>query len=51
MAYTARCEHSDALTDFGTRAADLTHAHDPTPPGSARASVAAHAETLLGAEG
>jgi hypothetical protein len=48
MAYTARCEHSDALTDFGTRAADLTHAHDPAPPGGARAFVAAHAETLLG---
>jgi hypothetical protein len=47
MAYTARCEHSDALTDFGTHAADLTHAHDPAPPGSARAFVAAHAETLL----
>ena len=48
MAYTARCEHSDALTGFGTHAADLTHAHDPAPPGSARAFVAAHAETLLG---
>jgi hypothetical protein len=47
MAYTARCEHSDALTDFGRRAADLTHAHDAAPAGSARAFVAAHAETLL----
>ena len=48
MAYTARCEHSDALTGFGTRPADLSRAHDPAPPGSARAFVAAHAETLLG---
>ena len=48
MAYTARCEHSDALTAFGTRAADPAHALDPAPPGSGRAFVAAHAETLLG---
>lgn len=48
MAYTARCEHADALTDFGTRAVDVARAGDPPPPGSARAFVAAHAEALLG---
>jgi Phosphotransferase enzyme family len=47
MAYTARCEHSDALTDMGTAAVSAERATDPPPPGSARAFLAAHADTLL----
>jgi hypothetical protein len=47
MAYTARCEHSDALTGVGTRPPDPAAARAPLPPGSARAFVAAHAEALL----
>jgi hypothetical protein len=53
MAYTARCEHSDALTESGTRPprdpADA--AGGAAPPGSARAFVAAHAGDLLGERG
>jgi hypothetical protein len=47
MAYTARCEHSDALTDMGTAPVRAERATDPSPPGSARAFVAAHTDTLL----
>jgi hypothetical protein len=47
MAYTARCEHSDLLTDMGSAPARLERAAEPMPPGSARAFVAAHAEALL----
>jgi hypothetical protein len=47
MAFTARCEHSDLLTGFGTRAADPSAARAPAPPDSARAFVAAHADALL----
>jgi hypothetical protein len=51
MAFTARCEHSDLLTDMGTRPPDPDAAREPPapPPDSARAFVAAHAEALLGA--
>jgi hypothetical protein len=38
MAYTARCEHSDALTGFG---------HVEAPEGSARAFLRAHGRELL----
>jgi hypothetical protein len=48
MAYTARCEHSDALTDMGAAPVRAERATDPPPAGSARAFVAAHADTLLG---
>jgi hypothetical protein len=48
MAYTARCEHSDLLTDMGSLPARPERAAEPVPPGSARAFVAAHAEALLG---
>ena len=47
MAYTARCEHSDLLTDMGRAPARPERAAEPVPPGSARAFVAAHAEALL----
>jgi hypothetical protein len=47
MAYTARCEHSDLLTDMGSAPARPERAAEPVPPGSARAFVAAHAEALL----
>ena len=47
LAYTARCEHSDALTDMGQS--------EPAPPpspdvprGTARAFLDAHAAELLG---
>jgi hypothetical protein len=48
MAFTARCEHSDLLTEMGTRAPDVSRAPAPASPGSARAFVAVHAEALLG---
>lgn len=47
MAYTARCEHSDLLTEAGSAPARPERAAEPVPPGSARAFVAAHAEALL----
>jgi len=47
MAYTTRCEHSDALTDMGTAPVRIERATEPPPPGSARAFVPAHADTLL----
>ncbi|MDQ4026713.1 MAG: hypothetical protein M3214_01495, partial [Actinomycetota bacterium] len=46
MAYTARCEHSDALTDFGRRSP--RDEPSPVPRGCARAFLAAHARELLG---
>jgi hypothetical protein len=49
MAYTARCEHSDALTDFGQRAPG-TPTSSRVPAGTARAFLAEHASGLLGAE-
>jgi hypothetical protein len=50
MAYTARCEHSDALTDFGRRAPNAeASGGTPAPAGSARGFLAAHAAALLGA--
>jgi hypothetical protein len=50
MAYTARCEHSDALTDFGRRAPAAGSGKRPAavPAGGARAFLAAHAAELLG---
>jgi Phosphotransferase enzyme family len=45
MAYTARCEHSDALTGFGGRP-PAAPGSDP-PDGSARAFLRAHARDLL----
>jgi hypothetical protein len=45
MAYTARCEHSDALTDMGRRPAEPGAV--AAPARSARAFLAAHAEELL----
>jgi hypothetical protein len=45
MAYTARCEHSDALTDFGRKAP--SGELGPIPEGSARAFLVRHAENLL----
>jgi hypothetical protein len=47
MAYTARCEHSDLLTDVGNAPADPKRAAQPIPTDSARAFVAAHGEILL----
>jgi hypothetical protein len=47
MAYTARCEHSDALTDFGARPPRPPATVPAPPPDSARAFIAAHAEALL----
>jgi hypothetical protein len=49
MAYTARCEHSDALTEMGTAPVRPERAADPPAPGGAKAFLAAHAEALLGA--
>lgn len=46
MAYTARCEHSDALTDFGRRSPRRDEGL-PAPRGCARAFLAAHADELL----
>jgi hypothetical protein len=48
MAYTARCEHSDLLTDMGNAPVRPERAAERIPPDSARAFVAAHAEALLG---
>jgi hypothetical protein len=45
MAYSARCEHSDALTDFGRKAP--SRELGPIPEGSARAFLARHGEGLL----
>jgi hypothetical protein len=45
MAYTARCEHSDALTDFGRR--PPTSPRGEAPDGSARAFLRAHGPELL----
>jgi Phosphotransferase enzyme family len=42
LAYGARCEHSDALTDFGTRPPDAGPA--PPDPGGYRDLLARHAE-------
>ena len=47
MAYTARCEHSDALTDMGRREPAQPSSPD-LPPHTARAFLAAHAAELLG---
>jgi hypothetical protein len=47
MAYTARCEHSDLLTDLGSTPPRPERAARPIPPGSARAFIAAHTEALL----
>jgi hypothetical protein len=48
MAYTARWEYSDLLTNLGSAPARPERAAEAIPPGSARAFVAAHAEALLG---
>jgi hypothetical protein len=45
MAYTARCEHSDALTDFGRRPPVAPDRE--VPAGSARAFLRAHGPELL----
>jgi hypothetical protein len=45
-AYTARCEHSDRCSDFGTRPPT---AHPPeAPPGTMSAFLVEHARELLG---
>ena len=49
MAYTARCEHTDAVLDFGRRARPATPPAT-VPEGGARAFLAAHAAELLGAD-
>lgn len=46
MAYTARCEHSDALTDMGRRR-PRSPASPEVPAGTARAFLAEHATELL----
>jgi hypothetical protein len=46
MAYTARCSHSDLLTDFGRHPPALPQSLEPRP-GSAAAFLAAHAAELL----
>jgi Ser/Thr protein kinase RdoA (MazF antagonist) len=46
IAYGARCEHSDVLTDFG-RTAPTKPPNGQPPDGSARAFLARHAEELL----
>jgi hypothetical protein len=46
IAYAARCEHSDAVTDFGRRAPRPIPA-GAFADGSARAFLARHAKTLL----
>ena len=46
MAYTARCEHSDAVLDFGRRARPAAPPAT-VPEGGARAFLAAHAAELL----
>jgi Phosphotransferase enzyme family len=45
MGYTARCEQSDVMTDFGRRPPRMVE--HSIPSGSARAFLAAHAEELL----
>jgi hypothetical protein len=47
MAYTARCEHSDRLTEVGSAAPRPECAAEPIPRGSARAFIAPHADALL----
>src|SRR5262249_41600622 len=47
MAYTARCEHSDALTDYGRRQAPTMPSSQRIPDGSARAFLKQHADQLL----
>jgi hypothetical protein len=47
MAYTARCEHSDALTDFGARPPRPPAAVLGPAPDSARAFIVEHADALL----
>ena len=47
MAYTARCEHSDALTDYGRQTAPTTPSPQRIPDGSARAFLKRHADELL----
>jgi Ser/Thr protein kinase RdoA (MazF antagonist) len=47
MAYTARCEHSDLLTDMGNVPARPERSTQPIPLDSARAFVASHAKVLL----
>lgn len=46
MAYTARCEHSDARTHMG-RHAPQTHGPSQPPTGSARAFLHDHGHQLL----
>jgi hypothetical protein len=46
MAYTARCEHSDALTDFGTHPAVIANQFS-VPPDEAKLFLADHAADLL----
>ena len=46
MAYTARCEHSDLLTDFGRRAPRAAESRN-VPAHTARAFLAEHAAALL----
>jgi hypothetical protein len=46
MAYTARCEHSDALTDFGTHPAVIANQFS-VPPDEAKVFLADHAADLL----
>jgi hypothetical protein len=46
MAYTARCEHSDALTEMGQ--SEPASARAAVPPLTARAFLGAHAAELLG---
>jgi hypothetical protein len=45
-AYSARCEHSDDLTDYGTRSPDRPPS--AVPPGGFRAFLARHGAALLG---
>ena len=47
MAYSARCGHSDALTDMGRRPPRRAAAPE-IPEGTGQAFLAAHAEELLG---
>jgi hypothetical protein len=52
MAYTARCEHSDVVTDMGRRAPAAGGGTRPAAVagGGARAFLAVHAAELLGTE-
>jgi hypothetical protein len=50
MAYTARCEHSDAVTDMGRRPPQVPAVAE-RPAGTARAFLAEHAAGLLGPPG